>query len=330
VPGGEVAGTVAALGAGVAGPPVGTAVFALVGDKGAGGYAQYAIAEAAMVIPTPPCLHADAACGIVVAGAAALLVLDEAARLRPGETVLVPAAARGVGGFAVQLAKRFGASRVVATAGTPAKRRAALARGADVVLDPDRPDWPEQPREAAGGRGVDVVLEMAGGPMLGQSLRALAPFGRAVVYGHASHLAPEPDDLAGLLYAPAPNQSITGFNLGVWFGLRPREAGAALERLIGWVASGEVTVPVGHVLPLAAAGHAHALLEGRGSTGKVVLKPWPDAAAAPPSWGAGRTAATATSTASSRARTPRCGRAGCSSSTRTSTGPRTAGGRRSP
>jgi NADPH2:quinone reductase len=257
-------------------------VFALVGDKGAGGYAQYAIAEAAMVIrPRPACTPTRRA--------------GSSSRARPrcscstrrpacgrGETVLVPAAAGGVGGFAVQLAKRFGASRVVATAGTPAKRRAALARGADVVLDPDRPDWPEQPREAAGGRGVDVVLEMAGGPMLGQSLRALAPFGRAVVHGHASHLAPEPDDLAGLLYAPAPNQSITGFNLGVWFGLRPREAGAALERLIGWVASGEVTVPVGHVLPLAAAGHAHALLEGRGSTGKVVLKPWPDAAAAPP------------------------------------------------
>ncbi len=275
-PGGEVAGLVEALGDGVDGPPLGTPVFALVGGDGSSGYAQFAVADAPQVIPIPPGITADVASGIVVAGSAAMLILRESARLQPDESVLVQGAAGGVGGYAVQIAKLLGAGTVVGAASTPEKRALVLGLGADHAVDYTRADWPDRVREATGGRGVDVVLEMVGGTMLEQSLACLAPFGRAVVYGSSSAepLRFAPETIDRLFYDPSPNQSLVSFNLGLWFGLRPESAVDALKTLIGFIASGQVEVPVGHVLPLSEAAEAHRLLEGRRSTGKIVLKPW--------------------------------------------------------
>ena len=278
-PGGEVAGVVEALGDGVDGPPPGTPVFALVGGDGSSGYAQFALADAAQVIPIPPGVDPDVAAGLVVAGTTAVLLLREAARLRPGESVLVQGAAGGVGGYAVQIAKLLGAGTVIGAAGSPEKRAAALERGADHAVDYTRPDWPARVRELTGGRGVDVLLEMAGGPSFEQGLACLAPFGRAVVYGSASGqpLRFAPDAILRLFYDPAPNQSLVAFNLGLWFGLRPELAVDALRTLIGFVSSGQVEVRVGHVLPLSRAAEAHRMLEERRTTGKIVLKPWASA-----------------------------------------------------
>ena len=275
-PGSEVAGTVAALGAGVAGPPVCTPVFALVGNDGSNGYAQYALAHAAQVIPIPAGLSVEVASALVVAGTTAMLTLKEAARLQPGERVLVQAAAGGVGSYAVQLAKQLGAGTVIATASTPEKRAQALARGADYALDYTQPDWPSQVRELTNGQGADVILEMNGGQVFAQSLACLAPFGRLVVYGMASREVGQLSQqaLLELLYTPAPNQQLIGFNLGLWFGLRPQAAVAALGALIDLVASGQVQVPISSVLPLEQAAQAHRLIESRQVTGKVILAPW--------------------------------------------------------
>lgn len=277
-PGGEVAGTVAALGDGVDGPPAGTPVFALVGNDGANGYAQYAVADAPQVIPIPPGLGVDEASAIVVAGSSALLLLTEAARLVAGESIVIQGAAGGVGGYALQLAKLLGAGQVIAAASSPAKREAALALGADAVVDYTRPDWPERVRELTAGLGADVVLETSGGEVAAQSLRCLAPFGRLVVQGAASGrpLVLDSQAVRGLFYDPAPNQSLVAFNVGLWFGLRPQAAIAALGRLLGFVGSGQVKVQVHHVLPLSAAAQAHRLLESRQAIGKIVLKPWQD------------------------------------------------------
>ena len=100
-----------------------------------------------------------------------------------GESVVVHAAAGGVGSLAVQLAKRYGAGRVIATASTEEKRALALELGADVAVEPNAEDLKSALREANGGAKVDIVLEMAGGRVFDQSLRALAPFGRLVTYG---------------------------------------------------------------------------------------------------------------------------------------------------
>jgi NADPH:quinone reductase len=279
IPGSEVAGSVAALGAGVEGPALGTPVFALVGHDGSTGYAQYALASAAQVIPTPPGLGADEACALVVAGLTALLLLKQVARLQPGERVLVPGAGGGVGSYLVQLAKLMGAGAVIGAASSPAKRALARQLGADHVIDYTEPGWPAQVRELTGGQGVDVLLEMSGGPLFAQSLSCLAPFGRAVVYGMASRapLALDEQTLLGLFYNPSPNQSLHAFNLGLWFGMRPSIASDALRELIGLAATGKIQVPIGQTLPLAQAAEAHRLIEGRHTTGKLILKPWAEA-----------------------------------------------------
>jgi NADPH:quinone reductase len=276
VPGSEVAGTVAALGPGVDSPAVGDAVFGLVGGDGQGGYAQYALAYAPQVGRRPPSLEADRASTLTVAGTTAWLLLREAARLQAGESVLVPAATGGVGSFLVPLARRMGARSVIAAVGGAGKAAAAMALGATAVVDATRPDWAAAARELTDGRGVDVLLESAGGDSLAHGLTALAPFGRAIVYGAASGQDARLDTatLRALLYAPAPNQSLVAFNVGGWFLERPQVAGAALGELIGLVAAGELAPPPVQTLPLAQAAEAHRRLESRASSGKIVLAPW--------------------------------------------------------
>lgn len=274
-PGGEVAGVVEALGGGVGGPPVGTPVLGLAGPDGSTGYAQFALCDAGRVIPIPDGVDEDVAATALVAGLTPLLMLTRAALLRAGESVLIPAAAGGVGSYAVQVAKLLGAGPVIGLASSPDKRAAALDLGADALLDPAT-DWVAAVRTATGGVGVDVALEATGGPVLDRTLSALAPFGRCIVYGYASR-APGvlgPAATETLLYRPALNQSLSGFNVGAFFQLAPAVAGAALEQLLGWIASGAIRVPVAHRLPLAEARRAHELLESRAVAGKVVLKPW--------------------------------------------------------
>ncbi|CAA9588569.1 MAG: hypothetical protein AVDCRST_MAG86-4145 [uncultured Truepera sp.] len=275
IPGGEVAGTVEALGNGVSGPPVGTPVFALAG-AGSGGYAQYALANATGVIPIPPDLSPDVAASLVVAGSTAVLLLTEAAGLQPGESVLIPAAAGGVGTYVVQIAKLMEAGTIIAAASSSDKQALAKKLGADHTVDYTRPNWSKEVLDVTAGRGVDVVLEVTGGDVFEQSLACLAPFGRLVVYGRSSGAPLEfsADTIQRVFYDPSPNQSIINFNLGLWFGLRPERAVAALQKLIGFVVEGKVDVQVGHVLPLKHAREAHQLLEERRSVGKIVLKPW--------------------------------------------------------
>jgi NADPH:quinone reductase-like Zn-dependent oxidoreductase len=269
VPGAEVAGTVAALGAGVAGPVIGTRVLGLAGTAGTGGYAELMATDAANVVPIPASLSAEQACSIAIPGLTALLCLREAGRLAPGETVFVQAAAGGVGSYAVQLAKVLGAGRVVGGVGSQEKVAAARASGADDVIVCDRPGWGEAARHATGGSGADVALDMVGGSVFAETLsRVLAPFGRLVTYGQAGREPQALDPQALLL----PNQSVHGFYIGNWLSGRPAAAGAALADLLSWAESGLLTVPLGQVLPLAAAAEAHLLLESRRSTGRIALR----------------------------------------------------------
>ena len=126
------------------------------------------------------------ALALVVQGATAWLLLHHTARVQPGESVVIHAAAGGVGSLAVQLAKALGAGRVIATASTAEKRELALSLGADVAVDVEVDDVTAALREANGGRRVDVVLDMTGGVVTDGSLAALAPFGRLAFYGMAS------------------------------------------------------------------------------------------------------------------------------------------------
>lgn len=177
VPGGEVVGRTAD----------GRRVVALTAT---GGYAERAVAWENMAHEVPDQVSDGAALALVVQGLTAWNLLRTSARLTPGETVVVHAAAGGTGSLAVQLAKRFGAGRVIATASTEEKRALALELGADAAVAADGEGLKERLLEANDGRKVDVVLEMTGGPVFDASLAALAPFGRLVAYGMASRTTP--------------------------------------------------------------------------------------------------------------------------------------------
>jgi NADPH2:quinone reductase len=267
--GAEVAGTVAAIGNGVTSISVGTPVLA---TPGAGGYAQYICVPASVVIPLPPGIGAVQAAALVGQGLTAALSLRKAARLAPGESVLVEAAAGGVGSFAIQLAKLYGAGKVIAAASTPEKRAIAERLGADASVDYTAPGWAGRVRELTDGRGVDVVLETVGGENVGQALDAMAPFGRMIFLGQSSGKSARVDPWQ----LTVPNRTVTGFYIGAYLAF-PELVQSTLGEIIGFIMNGKLSLQVGTVLPLAQAAEAHRLLEGRRTTGKVVLQPWVDA-----------------------------------------------------
>jgi NADPH2:quinone reductase len=256
VPGAEVAGVR---------EDTGERVVALCGT---GGYAEYAIAPAALTFAIPEGVDDGTALAILLQGLTAYHLLKTCARVQPGESVVVHAAAGGVGSLAVQLAKPFGAGRVIATASTQEKRDLALELGADAAIDASPEDMKERIEEANGGAKVDVVLEMSGGEVFEQSLAALAPFGRLVVYGIASQ---QPNQVAtGDLMRKS--RAVVGFWLMHCLG-RPGMVDEALADLFARVASGELRAVVGPAYPLADAGQAQIDLQERRTTGKVLLDP---------------------------------------------------------
>ena len=264
IPGFEVAGTVAALGEGVDGPAEGTRVVAVLGS---GGYAGYAVAGTDSIVEVPEGVELGAASGaLLVQGITAYGVLHDAGRVVPGDSVLVQAAAGGVGSLAVQLAKLAGAETVIGTAGSQEKRDHAQDLGADYAIDYHQEDWPDQVLEATGGRGADVILESVGGQSGARAYDCLAPLGRLVTFGAASGEGLQPPDMWQLSLN---GQSVNGFG-GPW--IRPGRAAAARKEISNYLQSGELRVPVGKTFPLDEAAEAHRAIEGRATIGKVLLE----------------------------------------------------------
>jgi NADPH:quinone reductase len=256
VPGGEVAGKT----------EDGQRVAGLMAT---GGYAEYAAVAKAAAFPIPFGVSDGQALALLVQGLTAWHLYRTSAHLREGETAVVHAAAGGVGSLAVQLGKTFGA-RVIATASTEEKRELALELGADAVVDSTREDLTDALIEANDGRRVDIVLEMAGGSVFNDSLRALAPFGRLVTYGMASREAPKRVDPGALMRH---SSAVIGFWLAHCF-TKPQEMLAApLQDLFERVAAGTLKVVEGPVYPLSEARRAHEDLKARRTTGKLVLDP---------------------------------------------------------
>ncbi|HEY8287441.1 MAG TPA: NADPH:quinone oxidoreductase family protein [Chloroflexota bacterium] len=259
----EVAGVIEAMGPGVTSPAVGTRVAALVG----GGYAEYAVATAGGVIPIPSGLDFAHAAAFPLQGLTAYQLLKESARLQTGESVLVHAAAGGVGTLAVQLAKLMGAGTVIGTASTEEKLDLARELGADVGINYTEDDWVDRVRAATGGNGVQIVLEMVGGRIAQQSLQCLTPFdGRMVVFGSAS------GEVAQFSGRDLMNRNIAvlGYWLSPWMS-RPAQIAGAMQALMGYLDTGKLRIIVGQTYPLAEAAAAHQAMAARQTTGKVVL-----------------------------------------------------------
>ncbi|MFG1818561.1 zinc-binding alcohol dehydrogenase family protein [Kribbella sp. NPDC049174] len=255
VPGGEVAGTT----------PDGRRVVALVPG---GGYAELATARDDLIFDIPDGITDGQALALVLQGVTAWRLLHTSAHLAAGESVVVHAAAGGVGTVAVQLAKHYGAGRVIATASTAEKRKLAEELGADSAIEAGD-DLKDRLIEANGGRPVDVVLEMVGGTVFDQSLRALAPFGRLVTFGQASRTASKAIDPVKLMAA---SRGVIGFWLGHCFG-RPATIAEPLQELFRLTLDGVLRPVVGGEYPLSDAAGAHRAILGRGTVGKLVLDP---------------------------------------------------------
>jgi NADPH2:quinone reductase len=233
----------------------------------AGGYAQRVAVDPASLIGVPDGISDGQALSSLVQGATAWLLLRTSVHLAPGETVVVHAAAGGVGTIAVQLAKLWGAGRVIATASSPAKRQRALDLGADVAVDSAAEDLTEALRQANDGRGVDVVLEMAGGRVFDQSLAALAPFGRLACYGMAGRIPPTPVDPVNLM---AHSTAVIGFWLAQ---ARRRMLAEAVTDLFALIGAGKLSPVIGGSYRLDEIAEAHRALRSRQTIGKLVLLP---------------------------------------------------------
>ena len=200
IPGAEVVGRT----------PDGRRVVALL--AGGGGYAEKALAHPSVVFDLPDDVDDATGLALVLQGTTAWHLLRTCAHLAPGESVVVHAAAGGVGTLAVQLARQWGAGRVIATASSPAKRDLALSLGAHEAVDVSTALTADEVRdllvEANEGRQVDVVLEMTGGVVTDGSLAALAPFGRLCLFGMASRTPPAPVDASALM---ATSRAVIGF-----------------------------------------------------------------------------------------------------------------------
>ena len=256
VPGSEVAGTR---------EDTGERVVALCGD---GGYAEYTTAPGSLTFPIPDGVDDDTAVALVLQGLTAWHLYRTCGRLAPGENVVVHAAAGGVGSLAVQLGRPMGAGRVIATASTEDKRALALELGADAAIDGAPEQLSERLIEANLGRPIDIVFEMAGGPVFEQSLAALGPFGRLVTYGIAS--GHSNTVRSGDLMRSS--RAVVGFWLMHCIG-RPAMLDEALADLFERVAAGELRVVTGPAYALADAAQAQTDLAARRTTGKVALDP---------------------------------------------------------
>lgn len=262
-PGLEAAGVVDALGADVTTLAVGDAVaygFTL------GAYAEYAVVPVDKLVSVPAGVSADQAAALMLQGMTAHYLTHDTWALQAGQTALVHAAAGGTGALIVQMAKIRGA-RVIACVSTPEKAAIAKAAGADEAIFYDGFDT--RVRELTGGKGVDVVYESVGKDTFERSLNSLRPRGLMALFGQASGAVP-PFDLQ-ILNAKG-SLFITRPSLGAYIATR-----AELERrasdIFGWVASGQLKVNIGATFALADAPAAHRALNGRGTTGKLILKP---------------------------------------------------------
>jgi NADPH2:quinone reductase len=262
VPGAEFVGTPAGGGQRV------------VGLLAGGGYAEKVAAHPRLTWPVPDGVSDEQALAVVLQGATAWHLLRTSTHLAPGESVVVIAGAGGVGSLAVQLAKRWGAGRVIATASSPEKRALAEELGADATVDPaladdDPKTFTAALREANGGNKVDIVLEMTGGNVFDGSLSALAPFGRLATYGLAGRTPPKPVQPASLM---GTSRAVIGFWLAHCFS-RPTMLDDALGELLPLVAEGALKPVSGGRYPLSAVREAHQDLRARRTSGKLVLDP---------------------------------------------------------
>ncbi|HEX4197561.1 MAG TPA: NADPH:quinone oxidoreductase family protein [Caulobacteraceae bacterium] len=261
-PGGEVGGTIDALGDGVDHLAVGDRVMAQVG----GGFAEYALASAQAVVRIPAAMSFEQASGFRINHLTALHGLRDRAGLQAGEQLLVTGAAGGVGMAALQVGKLMGA-RVIAAASTEEKRAFALANGADLAIDTAPDGWRDRLKALTGGKGVDVVFDPTCGPLFELAFRSLAWRGRHLVVGFAGGPIPAlPANLPLMKGAAMVGVDVRQFSL-----FEPETAATYLQELLDWVADGRLIPPTGRAFAFDQAREALTFALSGAGLGKTVL-----------------------------------------------------------
>jgi NADPH2:quinone reductase len=264
-PGGEVAGVVLAVGKAVTRVKPGDRVYAALPY---GGFATRVATLERRVFQIPDAMSFEVAAAFGIVYQTAWFGLVERAALRESETLLVHAAAGGVGLAAVQVGRALGA-RVIGVAGGADKKAVVAANGADVAIDHRAEDWVARVREVTGGRGVDVVFDPVGGDTFDLSTKVLAFDARLVVIGFASGRIPELAMNRVLLK----NVAVTGLHWGLYFENDAPKVQRAMDRLFGLWSSGELTPLLSETRPLDQAAAALEAIATRKSVGKIVLLP---------------------------------------------------------
>ena len=260
----EGAGTVRAVAPGVSDVAVGDVVaYCSI----AGSYAEQAVVPASRLIKMPSGLDARAGAAVMLQGMTAHYLCYSTYAVKPGDRTLIHAGAGGVGLLLIQMVKSLG-GYVFSTVSTDAKADLAREAGADQVILYTQQDFAEEVKKATNGEGVQVVYDSVGKTTFDQSLSCLAPRGYLVLYGQASGAVPPMDPRVlgnGSLFLTRPG-------LGDYTATR-EELEQRAGDILGWVQSGQLNLRVEHVFPLAEASEAHRQLEGRATTGKVLLVP---------------------------------------------------------
>lgn len=264
VPGLDAAGVVERVGSEVRRFQPGQRVVAF---PTGGSYAEYAVASEDLTFALPDSIDFDTAAASPVVSFTSYKLLADVSRLAPGETVLIHAAAGGIGTTAIQLAKLLGAGKVIGTVGNESKAAIALEAGADHVICRDTDDFAAKVNELTEGAGADVILDSISGAVSEKSMDCLAWYGRLVHFGNAGGEV----GTFKTIDLHASCRSVLGFSFGTTRSKRPQLLQDTAEKVFAYLADGRLSIKIGRRFALEDAASAHAWVESRQSTGKVLL-----------------------------------------------------------
>lgn len=236
-----------------------------------GSYAEFVVAPENLTYPVPDEISSETAAASLTVGITTYNVIQRMARLEKGETILIHAAAGGIGSTAIQLAKLFGASRIFGTVGNDEKIDQAKSFGADEVINYRSVDFVEEINTLTGGKGVDVILDTVAGENFEKSLKCLATFGRIVSFGHANNGSVPGIAKTDQLHSSC--RSVIGYSTGTYRKNRPEFLREGAEKITDYLLQNQLKTVISKSFALEDAAEAHAHIESRASIGKVLLIP---------------------------------------------------------
>lgn len=267
-PGLDCAGEVVEIGSEVTRFQKGQRVMAFPKE---GSYAEYVKADEALTFAVPDELPIETAAASLTVGITAYNVIRKMARLERGETILIHAAAGGIGSTAIQLAKIFGAGKIIGTAGSDEKTALAEKFGVGHAINYRSENFTEKVNSLTEGKGADVILDTVGGENFEKSMQCLAPFGRIITFGHAND-----GSVPGIVKTTELHsscRSVIGYSTGTYRKHRPEFLHEAAEKITELMVLGKLEIVISKRYALGEAAEAHAHIESRQSFGKVMLIP---------------------------------------------------------